>query len=374
MVYNLLEQELANIIWQKMSTSTHDSVDSLKGSDRVIAIDDVEYALINNNVIDIDKLGDTDAGEASQAVYALFEKRLKTVIPEMEEELTGSDPTAFGKLDSAMTDYEDYIMNMLYDNSVIVKDDIDTSSDEYTAWKNGTISLQEYLQYCINSDAEDTSKLELSDKYADSSETYSALVKYIENQLYSDSDFQKLVYKYLIRDGSISGTQLCTILYEQGVLDESGDADYSSLTSGSMSAYDFLRDKIKNLEITPAQLALDPCNASCVIINPTDGEVLACVTYPGYDNNKLANNVDSAYYTSLTKDLSYPLLNYATQQRTAPGSTFKGVTATAALTEGVLSSPQETVTDLGIFEKVTPSPKCWIYPGTHGTINVSQAI
>ena len=98
------------------------------------------------------------------------------------------------------------------------------------------------------------------------------------------------------------------------------------------------------------------------------------MTYPGYDNNRLANTVDSAYYAALNEDLSLPLYNNATQQRTAPGSTFKMVTATAGLTEGVLSSPSEQILDEGQFTKVTPSPKCWVYPSNHGLINVSEAI
>ena len=54
-----------------------------------------------------------------------------------------------------------------------------------------------------------------------------------------------------------------------------------------------MMEKIKNLDITPAQLALDPCSGSCVVTDTKTGEVRACVTYPGYDNNKMANGVDS---------------------------------------------------------------------------------
>ena len=163
------------------------------------------------------------------------------------------------------------------------------------------------------------------------------------------------------------------MLFEQGVLDSSTDANYEDLMSGDLSAYDFMVAKIRNLEITPAQIALDPCNASSVVVDPNNGQVLACVTYPGYDNNKLANSVDADYYSSLTKDLSYPLLNYATQNKTAPGSTYKPLTATAALTEGIITV-NDTVTDEGKFMDVYPNPVCWIYPSSHGTINVSQAL
>ena len=152
------------------------------------------------------------------------------------------------------------------------------------------------------------------------------------------------------------------------------EAKVTALSKGQINSFDFLREKIHNLEITPAQLALDPCTGSCVITDVNTGELLACVTYPGFDNNRLANTVDAEYYAKLQADLSLPLYDYATQQRTAPGSTFKMVTATAGLTEGVLSSPSEQILDEGQFMKVSPSPKCWIYPSTHGLINVSEAI
>ena len=90
----------------------------------------------------------------------------------------------------------------------------------------------------------------------------------------------------------------------------------------------------------------------------------------------MANGVNAAYFASLNNDLSYPLLNYATQQRTAPGSTFKLVSSTAGLTEGVITTT-DTITCTGIFDKIdsgTQSPRCHIYPGAHGSLNVSGGI
>ena len=103
------------------------------------------------------------------------------------------------------------------------------------------------------------------------------------------------------------------------------------------------------------------------------GEVLACVSYPGYDNNRLANTMDSAYYNKLANDLSSPFYNTATQERTAPGSTYKMLTSVAALTEGIIT-PSDGVVCEGIFEKVFPNPKCWISPGAHGWLDVTGAL
>ena len=95
------------------------------------------------------------------------------------------------------------------------------------------------------------------------------------------------------------------------------------------------------------------------------GQIKALVSYPGYDNNKLANGVDADYYESLRDDKSNPLWNYATQEKTAPGSTFKLVTSTAGLAEGVIDT-SSVIDCTGIFHEVSNEPKCWIYPGAHG--------
>lgn len=54
----------------------------------------------------------------------------------------------------------------------------------------------------------------------------------------------------MIKAGSITGTQMCLMLYEQGVL-AFDEEQYNGLASGGIGAYDFLRSKIQNLEITP---------------------------------------------------------------------------------------------------------------------------
>ena len=147
---------------------------------------------------------------------------------------------------------------------------------------------------------------------------------------------------------------------------------YRSLQGGG-SAYEFIREQIRQIKITPAQLALDPCSGSLVVTDVNTGDVLALVTYPSYDNNMLSGTVDAVYWNKLNNDLSLPLYNRATQTRTAPGSTFKMITSITGLEEGLLY-PGRTIADLGEFTKIKPSPKCWKYPGNHGAVNVSQAL
>ena len=131
----------------------------------------------------------------------------------------------------------------------------------------------------------------------DSSQVYTALSDYLTNSLADDTGFSKIIYKYMLQSDLISGAQLCMLLYDQEIL-ETDETAYNALKSGSMTAYNFMIEKISNLEITPAQLALDPCSGSLVMTDVKTGETLACVTYPGYDNNRLANNMDTEYFAS----------------------------------------------------------------------------
>ncbi len=372
-VYNMLEEELASILYSKISDiDGYEISGETSASDIVIPVNDVYFALLNNNVIDIGDFSKKKAGSTEKSVYktyASYEDDVKNLI---NKELTKASPTPFNDCDDELQDYENYIMDYLYTQGTIDQESVDVSSDQYQDWKNGDGSLKEYLKYNISTGNVDTSLFEVDEKYADLDEIYSALVDNIMKYLDEDKEFHKLIYKYLIENKEVSGYEICKILYEQNILKK--DSDKEALENGTVSAYTFIKKKIKNLDITPAQLALDPCNASSVVVDPNNGEVFAMVTYPGYDNNKLANSVDSDYYSSLTEDKSYPLLNYATQQKTAPGSTFKMVTATAALTEGYVSTT-EKIKDKGKFENIDPSPSCWIYPAsTHGKINVSEAI
>ena len=110
---------------------------------------------------------------------------------------------------------------------------------------------------------------------------YEALADYLTEALNDDKGFSKLLYKYMLHEDTISGAQLCMLLYDQGVL-EPDEAAYKGLESGTKRAYDFMIQKISNLEITPAQLALDPCSGSVVITDVNTGETLACVTSVSY--------------------------------------------------------------------------------------------
>lgn len=357
--YKLLEQEIAGIVYSK-----------IKSGD--IPVNDVYFALLNNNIINISDFEEDDAGETERAVQSVFLSNQANVINQIDSQLNSDSALAIENMPEDILDYFTYIFSMLKEDGVLVSSKIDTSDSTYQEWKNEKLSPREYLKYCISQQWIDITRLEVDEKYADSAEIFKALCQYIQNEIKTDKEFSKLIYKYLVQNGSISGQQLCLIMFEQGAVDYDDDI-VSGLKSGATTAYSFLMDKINNIEITPAQLALDPCTGSTVITDVNTGEIKALVSYPGYDNNKLANGVDAEYYAFLQEDNSNPLYNYATQEKTAPGSTFKMITSTAGLAENVITT-STTIQCTGKFYDVSNEPKCWIYPGNHGFINVSEAI
>ena len=112
------------------------------------------------------------------------------------------------------------------------------------------------------------------------------------SSLEKDGAFTKEMFRYLINDGTITGRQLCLALYAQGVLAEDSQAVSALTAGGEEYAFNFIRSKISSIEITPAQLALDPCTAGVVVTDVNTGEVRALVTYPSYDNNRMSGSVD----------------------------------------------------------------------------------
>lgn len=373
-VYHLLEQELAGILFNKIINVKEYVNTSGNASDIKIPIYDVYYALIKNNFIDTSHFTHKKASAAERNVQAVFDSRLDSVTARIREQCTSAAPEAYQAAPEEYQNYYSYIISMLLEKKVLLDDQIDRTDATYLAWtRDETISLREYLAYCINKGWIDYNVFQTEEEYSDSSEIYMDLIDYIEKELTEDEGFQKKIYQYLIKQDQISGTQLCLILYDQKLI-KKDEEKRAQLENGTISAFTFLKEKIQNLEITPGQLALDPCTASCVITDVKTGELKALVSYPGYDNNMLANTVDAEYFAKLQTDESRPMYNHATQERTAPGSTFKMVTATAGLGEGVIT-PSTKINNQGKFKLVDNEPECWIYPGSrHGWMDVTNAI
>ena len=109
---------------------------------------------------------------------------------------------------------------------------------------------------------------------------------------------------------------------------------------------------------------------AAAVVDMTGG-VLALASYPGYDMTTFWED-----YAELSSDTERrPLFNRATQGTYSPGSTFKMLTALAALDTGTITTTEQ-VQCTGTYTYYAPSytPSCWIAPGRHGRENVTQAI
>ena len=128
---------------------------------------------------------------------------------------------------------------------------------------------------------------------------------------------------------------------------------------------------------TAAEKAVDEqlkqihANAAAVVaMNPQTGEILAMVSRPAFDPNLFAHGISSKDWNKLNNNPYHPMDNKAITGEYPPGSTFKIITGTAALTEGVVS-PSELIMDSGHH---------WIIPKGNaegealGLINFQQAM
>lgn len=377
--YRLIEEKLAGIILSKL----HNILDYTPGNEKdtteiIIPVGDAYNALVGNDVVDSTHFGAEDAKQAEKEIYSLFSADKEADLKEVETYMRGDDAVPYKDLSPKMKAYMDYISGSLLKErlSILPADRIDANDETVKQWTTQeTINIHTYLNYAISKNWIDTTRLSSylgNQAYADASGTYDALVRAVMDAISQSLRFDKMIYKYHIKSGEIPGALLCAALYEQNVLPMDEDA-YAGLASRTRDPFYWLQDQIRRLAITPGQLALEPCTGSAVVSDPSTGQVLACVSYPGYDNNRLSNDMDVKYYNQLVTGLSRPFYNNATQERTAPGSTFKMVSALAGMQEGVIDENTVHYCD-GEFKTVTPSPRCWSYPNGHGGLSVADAI
>lgn len=114
-------------------------------------------------------------------------------------------------------------------------------------------------------------------------------------------------------------------------------------------------------------------SAVVIAMNPKTGEILAMVTYPTFENNRMARFIPGYYYEQLSEDPRRPLVNNAISAELAPGSVYKLTTSTGAINEGVidLNTIVQTPGRLVLCERFSPNDPCtdansrpfvdWIY-------------
>lgn len=374
--YNILEAHLAGILIANINNSMSAGTRGSSTKDIKVPIYDVYNAIFDNNIVDIDRFSTKKASALEKSIYSRYKSRSRQLLAKMKGYLAADNQVTKKQMSDEMAEFMDAFYKLLKDEGVFNTSKVDTNDDIYVRYTKGNISLSKYLQHAISQGwIDDFSAMNVGDEYYSTQELYQKLIDYGMGLIRTKRDFQKLVYSYMVYHYEISGTECCRLLVEQKVI-KKDQTEYDQLCSGALNPYAFIIRKIKKLELTPGMLGLDPCSGSMIVTDVNTGKVKAMVTYPSYDNNKMANQVDSEYfYKYLSDNNASPLINRPTQVELAPGSTFKLISSVAALEEGIIS-PGSTITDRVTFDRnvsIYGTPKCWS-TYSHGSINVSQAI
>jgi penicillin-binding protein 2 len=119
-----------------------------------------------------------------------------------------------------------------------------------------------------------------------------------------------------------------------------------------------------------------------IAMNPNNGQILAMVSWPTYDNSRFARAVDAEYYLDLEADPLNPLVNNAISSLYPPGSVWKLITAVGVLEEDVIA-PESSLFDAGeliVENRYAPNDPaasqrfvCWLRSG-HGTVNMLEGL
>lgn len=173
-----------------------------------------------------------------------------------------------------------------------------------------------------------------------------------------------------IDSGQITPAMMFATMVDIGIL-----SDYNAFDTriNQETATALIIEKLRIGEITPQMANIDPATGSIVVVDVHSGAVLAAVSYPSYDNNRLANGIDAEYFFRINSaDPTHPMVNRPFREARAPGSTFKMVTAAAGLEHGIIA-PLSTIRCRATFTRAgRPAARCIFSRGE--SVNVTQAI
>ncbi len=119
-----------------------------------------------------------------------------------------------------------------------------------------------------------------------------------------------------------------------------------------------------------------------IAMDPRNGEVLALVSHPSYDNSRFARAIDGEYYLDVVADPLRPLVNNTIKSQYPPGSVWKIITAAAVLEEQVIDPNTQLLAEGQILVENRYAPNdraasqrfvCWLRSG-HGRVDMIRGI
>ncbi len=202
---------------------------------------------------------------------------------------------------------------------------------------------------------------------------YYSSLGYPYNALVGKDGIEKCFESYLHgTDGKVSLTRTSDgIVTDTSYITQPQAGDNITLTLDircQQAAEDSLARTISNINLS-REPDRQITGGAVVVLQVGTGDVLASASYPTYDLSAFSRD-----YAELLADPHAPLYNRAIMGTYSPGSTFKINTAIAALQSGVIDTNTKILDKSVYSEYEGYEYRCWIYPGSHGELNVTEAI
>lgn len=201
---------------------------------------------------------------------------------------------------------------------------------------------------------------------------------YKRNDIIGKTGIEKVFEKYLKgKDGvkqidmSVDGIVTDEYISEEAVTGSDVvltiDADLQKATEQALA------QNIADMQSGKLKDAKKANQGSAVVVNVKTGEILAMASYPNYNPALFTDGISQENWNNYIQDERHPLVNKAISDKSAPGSTFKMVTAIAGLESNAINL-NTRIHDSVVYRFYNDyQPKCWSSIG-HGSINVVQAI
>lgn len=329
------------------------------------AASDMMMALINNNFVTPEQIATSNSSYA-RALYSVYNRYSNKLLNGVRQTIlkTGKALKAYFVIYKSI--YDIMIDNMISGGRLSTDY---RKSSIYARYAAGNFSARTFLEYCLEHGYINTRYYGLGDETR-SDYVLDAMLDYEFNELRRTDEYKKTIYSYIFEHGFYTSRNFMMMLYQMKLV-TNNDNTITWLRNRWVSTTDVIIDKIKNNELTPANFNLEPCGSSMSVCDPNTGELLALVSYPTYDPNRL-NSI--SYYSKLVQDYSTPMLFRAVEETRAVGSTYKLCVAVAGLDTGVITVDDEI--DCKYYYQYVNSvskPKCNVRGG-HGPLTVRDAI
>ncbi len=176
----------------------------------------------------------------------------------------------------------------------------------------------------------------------------------------------------LVSTKVITHYDILLLLIEQEIITANDDL-INNIKNKTITPLTVVVNKLSTKEITPQMTNLDPSTASVVVVDVNTGDIITAASYPSYNNNQFANQINTAYLNKIYNDPTRPVIYRAFSERRAPGSTFKMITGVAGIESNYIT-PFTRIFDNIVFKKAGfPYAKSWSKYSL-GNLNVSDAL